>query len=48
MSSIHIINIHWEAGKECWILLLCSNYSSSVRMRRIIKAGLKDTKRVSS
>lgn len=47
MSVIHIIKIHWEAGKECWILLLCNNYSSSVRVRSAIKAGLKDTKRVS-
>lgn len=26
-SIVYIINIHWEAGKECWILLLRSNYS---------------------
>lgn len=46
-SMVYILNVHWEAGKERWVLLPQRNSSASVRMRRIIKAGLKDTQRVS-
>lgn len=49
VNTKHILqNIHWEAGKEHWFVLLCNNYSFCVRIRCIIKTGLEDTKKASS